>query len=303
MPTKRRTSTLPSLKAYLTEQRVVVEHVLEGFVPRCSTPPARLHEAMRYSVFSGGKRLRPILALAAFELTGGHGGAVLAPACAAELIHTYSLIHDDLPAMDDDDLRRGRPTCHRVFGEAMAVLAGDGLLTLAFELVAGEERIPPEARLAIVRELARANGPCGMVGGQAADIECEGRTPTLAAIDFIHTRKTAMPLAAAVAVGAIAAGADDEDRAALAAYGQSIGLAFQIADDLLDETGTEEEMGKAVGKDRARGKLTYPAVVGMEEAGARARSLSAEAIACLGPFGDRAWVLSEIARFIVERRN
>ena len=303
MTTKRRTSTVPSLADYLAEKRGVVERALVDFMPRCSTPPARLHEAMRYSVFSGGKRLRPILALAAFELTGGRGDAVLAPACAAELIHTYSLIHDDLPAMDDDDLRRGRLTCHKIFGEAIAVLAGDGLLTLAFGLVASEERIPAEERLAIARELAKANGPCGMVGGQAADIEYEGGKPTLDAIEFIHTRKTAMPLAAAVAVGAMAAGASEEDRAALAAYGERIGLAFQIADDLLDETGTEEEMGKAVGKDRARGKLTYPAVVGLEEAAARARSLSAEAVASLGSFGEGAWALREVARFIVERRN
>ncbi len=294
---------MTSLESYLAGKREAVERALDRFLPPAGTPPGTLHEAMRYSVFSGGKRLRPILAIAAFEIAGGEGEAVMAPACATEIVHTYSLIHDDLPAMDDDDLRRGRPTCHKVYGEATAILAGDGLLTLAFDVVAREETLPPERRVAIARELARANGPSGMVGGQVADMEGECAEPTLEGVSFIHRRKTALPIEAAVAIGALAAGAGDETLAALRAYGGAVGLSFQIADDLLDERGTAEEMGKAVGKDRGKGKLTYPGVVGIDAAEARARDLVDEAIAALAPFGDEAWPLREIARFIVDRRN
>jgi geranylgeranyl diphosphate synthase type II len=292
-----------SLKAYLSERRKAIDAALERFLPSASAPTPRLNEAMRYSVFSGGKRLRPILALAAYELAGGEGDAVLAPACATELIHTYSLIHDDLPAMDDDDTRRGRPTCHKAFDEATAILAGDALLPLAFEIVAREERLTPERRLAVVAELAAANGLAGMVGGQVADMEGEGTAVTVEAVEFIHLNKTARPLRAAVLVGALAAGAPSDVVAALSTFGERMGLAFQIADDLLDVTGTEEEMGKAVGKDEGRGKLTYPAAVGVSGAAARAKELTDEALAALDVFGDRAWALREIARFVVERRN
>jgi geranylgeranyl diphosphate synthase type II len=289
------------LSAYLAGRREAVDRALDRFLPRADAPPARLHEAMRYSVFSGGKRLRPILAIASFELSGGEGDAVLAPACAAELIHTYSLIHDDLPAMDDDDLRRGRPTCHRAFGEAVAVLAGDALLTLAFEIVAREPGLSDGARLAIIGELARANGSEGMVGGQAADIGAEGLAPTVESVEFIHARKTAAPLAAAVLVGALAAREGERRLSALRSYGRSIGLAFQIADDILDVTGSEAVVGKAVGKDVAGGKLTYPGTVGIGEARARARDLTEEAVSALDGFGDEAWALREIARFVIER--
>jgi geranylgeranyl diphosphate synthase type II len=292
-----------SLKAYLSERREVVDAALERFLPSASAPTPKLLEAMRYSVFSGGKRLRPILALTAYELTGGEGDAILAPACATELIHTYSLIHDDLPAMDDDDTRRGRPTCHKAFDEATAILAGDALLPLAFEIVAREGRLTPGRRLAVVAELAAANGLGGMVGGQVADIEGEGTAVTIEAVEFIHLNKTARPLRAAVLVGALAAGAPPDGILALGVFGEKMGLAFQIADDLLDVTGTEEEMGKAVGKDEGRGKLTYPAAVGVSGATARAKELTEEAVAALDVFGDRAWALREIARFVVERRN
>jgi len=291
------------LKAYLEEKRAVVEEALERFLPPGGEAPASLHEAMRYAVFSGGKRLRPILALSSFDLVGGRGDGVLAPACALELIHTYSLIHDDLPAMDDDDMRRGRPTCHKAFGEAVAILAGDALLTLAFEIVARESSLDPARRLAVIEELARANGSRGMAGGQAADIGVEGQPPTLDAITFIHTNKTALPLAAAVRVGGIAGGAAGADLEALTAYGRKAGLAFQITDDLLDVTGTAEEMGKAVGKDIARGKMTYPGVVGVEAAGKHARTLLDEAVGALARFGPRARPLVEIAAFIGERRR
>jgi len=292
-----------SLKAYLSERREAVDAALERFLPSASAPTSKLNEAMRYSVFSGGKRLRPILVLTAYELAGGEGDAVLAPACATELIHTYSLIHDDLPAMDDDDTRRGRPSCHKAFDEATAILAGDALLPLAFEIVAREERLTPERRLAVVAELAAANGLAGMVGGQVADMEGEGTAVTIEAVEFVHLNKTARPLRAAVLVGALAAGAPSDDLAALSTFGEKMGLAFQIADDLLDVTGTEEEMGKAVGKDEGRGKLTYPAAVGVSGATARAEELTEEALAALDVFGDRAWALREIARFVVERRN
>ncbi len=299
----KRTDEAERLASFLRERRGIVEEALDRFLPAGCVRPARLHEAMRYSVFSGGKRLRPILALAAFELSGGRGEGVMAAACATELIHAYSLIHDDLPAMDDDDVRRGRPTCHKAFGEALAILAGDGLLTLAFEIVAREASLPPERRVAVIEELAAANGSAGMVGGQVADMEGEGVEPSLDSITFIHTRKTAMPLRSAVRVGAIAAGAGESELGALSPYGEAIGLAFQIADDLLDVTGTVEEVGKAVGKDLARGKMTYPAVVGVDAASDRARELVLVAISSLGVFGDAAWPLREIARFVVERRS
>ncbi len=294
---------MASLESYLAGKREAVERALDRLLPPADTPPERLHEAMRYSVFSGGKRLRPILAIAAYELAGGEGDAVMAPACASEIVHTYSLIHDDLPAMDDDDLRRGRPTCHKAYGEGLAILAGDGLLTLAFAIVLGEDALSHERRNAVLRELASANGPSGMVGGQAADLEGERSAPTLGSVEFIHTHKTALPIEAAVAIGALSAGAGEDALAALRTYGRAIGLAFQIADDLLDERGTEDEMGKAVGKDRGRGKQTYPAVVGLDKAEERARGLTDEALAALERFGGEAWPLREIARFIVNRRN
>lgn len=289
--------------SFLADRRRVVEHALDACLPPVDTPPTMLHEAMRYSVFSGGKRLRPILAMAACELCGGTVEAALKPACALELIHTYSLIHDDLPAMDDDDVRRGRPTCHRAFGESVAILAGDALLTLAFEVVAAAAAPAAERRAAIVAELAAANGSLGMVGGQAADVGAGVAGAGLEAVTFIHTRKTAMPLRAAVRVGGLAAGAGAEDLAALSSYGDAVGLAFQIVDDLLDVRGTAEEMGKAVGKDRARGKLTYPGVVGAEAAERRACELARRAEASLAGFGDRAGILIDIARHVVERRS
>jgi geranylgeranyl diphosphate synthase type II len=291
------------LKALLADRRERVERALDGYLPGTDAPPARLHEAMRHSVFSGGKRLRPILGLLGCEVAGGDPETAMAPACATELVHTYSLIHDDLPAMDDDDVRRGRPTCHRAFDEATAILAGDALLTLAFELVASADELAPERRVAVARELAVANGSFGMVGGQVGDMEGEGVEPTVERVTFIHTRKTAMPLSAAVRVGGLAAGAGEEEMAALGAYGRAMGLAFQIADDLLDLTGTAEEMGKAVGKDEGLGKLTYPAAVGEDAARARARELTEEAVAALTPFGDAAWALEAIARYVIDRRS
>ncbi|MBN2564288.1 MAG: polyprenyl synthetase family protein [Candidatus Eisenbacteria bacterium] len=291
------------LDAYLAGKRAIVERALGRFLPEADEPPERLHGAMRYSVFSGGKRLRPILAIASFELLGGSGDCILAPACATEMIHTYSLIHDDLPAMDDDDTRRGRPTCHRAFDEATAILAGDALLTLAFEIVATEERLAAGVRLAIAAELARANGHAGMAGGQAADLEGETRSPSLEMVDFIHSNKTAKPIRAAIRVGAFAAGAVEGDLSALSTFGERIGMAFQIADDLLDVLGSEQAVGKAVRKDAARGKQTYPAVAGVEASRAVACELLNESIESLDRFGEAAWPLRAIARFVVERES
>jgi len=298
-----RTSSERELTSYLADRRKEVEAALDHFLAPSPGRPSRLLDAMRHSVFGGGKRLRPILALSAFDAVGGRGAVPLAPACATELIHTYSLIHDDLPAMDDDDTRRGRPSCHVAFDEATAILAGDALLTLAFEVVARDTGLIPEARAAVIAELASANGVEGMVAGQQADMDGEGEEATLPAVEYIHTNKTARPLRASVLVGAHAAGASEEDLALLARFGESMGLAFQIADDLLDETGTAEEMGKAVGKDRERGKLTYPGVVGIDGARARARELTEDAFAALEPLEDRAWALREIARFVIDRRH
>jgi len=291
------------LVSYLEVRRAAVEEALEGLLPSTKTPPARLHEAMRYSVFSGGKRLRPILALASCELVGGDALLATAPGCACELVHTYSLIHDDLPAMDDDDLRRGRATSHKVYGEALAILAGDALLTTAFEVAGRAEGLDDGRRAEIVRILARANGSVGMVGGQAADMEPPSTGDAVADVTFIHTMKTAMPIVAAVDVGAVAGGAGEQERDRLRTYGENLGLAFQIADDLLDVTGTEEEMGKAVGKDAAGGKLTYPGAVGVEAAASRARELIEEAVSVIVGFQGDPWALTEIARYVVRRRS
>ena len=225
------------LKALLAARRVEIERALEEYLPSVDTAPSRLHEAMRYSVFSGGKRLRPILGLLSCEVSGGDPARAMVCCCSTELVHTYSLIHDDLPSMDDDDLRRGRPTCHKAFDEATAILAGDALLTLAFELVATDGALESERRVAVARELARANGSQGMVGGQVADMEGEGSEPTIEAVHYIHTHKTAVPLEAAVRIGGIAAGADEVAMARLGIYGRAIGLSFQIADDLLNIDG------------------------------------------------------------------
>jgi len=291
------------LEGFLTERRSLVERALDALLPAAGEPPARLHEAMRYSVFSGGKRLRPVLALAACELVGGDRAGAVAPACSTELVHTYSLIHDDLPSMDDDDVRRGRATSHRVFGEAMAILTGDALLTTAFEIVATADGLDADRRIEIVSELARANGSRGMVGGQAADMEPPSTGDAVADVSFIHVRKTAMPLAAALTVGAIAGDAPPGARSAIGTYGEKLGLAFQIADDLLDLTGTEEEMGKAVGKDLESGKLTYPGAVGVDAARERANALVSEAVEALGDLPGDTRPLTEIARYVVERRT
>ena len=260
---------------------------------------------MRYAVLGGGKRLRPLLVYAAARALGVDSPLLDAPACAVELIHAYSLVHDDLPAMDDDALRRGRPTCHIVFGEAMAILAGDALQALAFELLADDHAGPidPAIRVAMLRTLGRACGAEGMAGGQALDLAAVGQQLGLAELEHMHACKTGALIRASVRAGAILGGADAESLAALTRYGDAIGLAFQIADDILDVEGTTEELGKDAGSDQARGKATYPALVGLEASKARARELVQMALDALTRFDERAEPLRAIASYIVKRKS
>lgn len=268
--------------------------------------PSELREAMAYSLLAGGKRLRPVLTLLACDALGGNIESALPAACALEMVHTYSLIHDDLPAMDDDDLRRGRPTCHKQFGEALAILAGDALLTLAFEVIAKETK-PPEVAALCCADLASAAGAVGMVGGQVADLEGEKLCfdpqflPTVEHLESIHRRKTGRLLTCGLVMGARIAGADQQTQIALETYGKCVGLAFQIADDLLDVTGSQVKMGKGVRKDQDHGKLTYPALLGIDESHRRAEELirtACEAISSLGINGRR---LEALAHFVLER--
>ncbi len=297
----------PALAAHLRDLRRRVEDALDHFLPTVQNDssgtgcPARLAEAMRYSVQAGGKRLRPVLCLLAAEACGTDPALALPAACALELVHTYSLIHDDLPAMDDDDLRRGRPTCHKAFDEATAILAGDGLLTLAFEVIAAHTR-PLETAAACVRALAEGAGPAGMVGGQMADLQAEGRTDaTVAALEAIHRRKTGALLRAALRMGGLVAAAPAPILQALDTYGHAVGLAFQIIDDLLDVQGDEAKLGKRVQKDAELGKWTYPALIGLDGSRQKARQLADEAVAAIEPLGEDARFLRQVAWELLER--
>ena len=266
--------------------------------------PQRLREAMSYSLLAGGKRLRPVLVLMACEACGGDSEAALPAACALEMIHTYSLIHDDLPAMDDDDYRRGRLTNHKVFGDALAILAGDALLTLAFEVVARDVR-PAAVAAACCADLAFAAGACGMVGGQVADVESENRSghgaDSLEHLQSIHRRKTGRLIRSALTMGGRIALADVATLGTLDHYGTCIGLAFQIADDVLDVTGTQDKLGKGVGKDAGHGKLTYPGLIGLERSRQMARDLIDEACLAIAPWGERGRRLEALAHFVLER--
>ena len=291
-----------ALGHYLRDRRRRVDRELDRVLPPGSAPPGAIHAAMRHSVFAGGKRIRPILAIAAAEACGQDGG-VTAAACALECVHTYSLIHDDLPALDNDDLRRGQPTCHKAYGEAVAILAGDALLTLAFQLLA-ELDAPARIRIALVRELASAGGTLnGMIGGQVEDLAAEGGAPSPSQVEYIHRAKTAALIRAAVRCGALIADADAQRLEALGEFGTRIGLAFQIVDDILDVVSSAEELGKTVGKDQAQSKATYPAVYGVAESRLRARQCVDEAVAALEGFGESAWALREIAGFIFTRTS
>jgi len=295
-----------NLKEYLKRRQRLIDGALKRWVPGDREFPPQVYQAMSYSLFAGGKRLRPILALAAAEAVGGRIADALPLACALELIHTYSLIHDDLPSMDDDDLRRGKPTSHIVFGEALAILAGDALLTEAFHLLTRPDLmrdVSPGRLLRAINQVAKAAGSYGMIGGQVMDIASEGKEIEPHLLEYIHSHKTGALIAASVCAGAIIGGASPSQRRALNDYGEKMGLAFQVIDDLLDVRGEEKKLGKAVGKDQAKGKATYPALFGIAESRRKAEGLVREALHHLQPFDGRANPLREIARFIIERKG
>lgn len=295
------------LKQYLKEQCARVDEALDRFLPKETDLPHSLHKAMRYSIFAGGKRVRPILMLAACQAVGGDSGRAVPAACAMEMIHTYSLIHDDLPAMDDDDYRRGNPTNHKVFGEALAILAGDALLTEAFKLLSNPrfmDGCDASRLLSVIHEIASCSGSYGMVGGQVVDMESEGcHDVDLPTVQYIHTHKTGAMIKASVVAGALIGGADEQQLAAITRYGEAAGLAFQIADDILDIEGTTDEIGKDAGSDEARGKATYPAVIGLAAAREEAEAMMSEALRSLETFTAEAEPLRKIARYIVQRKN
>jgi len=294
------------LREYLSERKTVVDRKLREHFSPMEGPAAIISEAMTYSLFAGGKRLRPVLCMASASVVGGREEDVLPVACALECIHTYSLIHDDLPAMDDDDLRRGKPTSHKVFGEAIALLAGDGLLTEAFRLMAdtalsGHRSAP--VLLEVIRNVAEAAGSKGMVGGQVADVLSEGRKVDFPVVEYIHHHKTGALIRASVLAGALLGGGSRQQVDALGSYGEKIGLAFQISDDILDIEGDRETMGKATGSDDRKGKATYPALLGLAQAKDVQTKLVDEAVDLLEQFGDRAEPLGLIARYIIERKK
>lgn len=291
------------LKAYLYQRQQWVEAALNRSIP--VVYPEKIYESMRYSLLAGGKRLRPILCLATCELTGGTVEMAMPTACALEMIHTMSLIHDDLPSMDNDDYRRGKLTNHKVYGEDIAILAGDSLLAYAFEHVAEETRgVAPERLLKVVARLGRAVAATGLVGGQVVDLECEGvQNVSIETLNFIHTHKTGALLEASVVSGAELAAADDRILAKLTQYARNIGLAFQIIDDVLDVTATDEELGKTAGKDLQAQKATYPSIWGIEESRRQASQLIAEAKATVGDFGEKALPLMAIADYITARKS
>lgn len=295
-----------NIKQYMEEKKSLVEEALDRYLPRESEMPATLHKSMRYSMMAGGKRLRPILCIASCEAVGGQIKNAMPAACALEMIHTYSLIHDDLPAMDNDDFRRGRPTNHKVFGEAVAILAGDALLTKAFRIMTDlnlRKTVRPDTILDVISDISRAAGSFGMVGGQVVDMESEGKEIDLATLDYLHTRKTGALILASIIGGARVGGGTDEQNAALTRYGECLGLAFQIADDILDIEGNQDEIGKDVGSDLEKGKATYPSIVGMRASKERASELIDMAIKSLKEFDEKAEPLREIAKYVVERRS
>ncbi|MBM3877290.1 MAG: polyprenyl synthetase family protein [Verrucomicrobia bacterium] len=289
------------LARWLDDRSALVNRALDRFLPRESARPATIHEAMRYSLFAGGKRMRPALTLAAAEACGGNVDDALPLACAVECVHTYSLIHDDLPAMDNDDFRRGKPTNHKVFGEGIAILAGDALLTQAFEIAAQAKGWPRHPHHELVRELARASGSLQLIAGQVADLEGEGRKLSVADLRYIHERKTSALLCCAVRLGGMSANAPAAQLDALTVFGTNVGLAFQVVDDILDVTQTTEQLGKTAGKDIAAQKATYPSIVGLEQSRLIARRLTKKAFAALRPFGGKSAALNALAHYLLIR--
>jgi len=292
------------LKQTLEQGQALTDAALERVLPPARQHPESIHKAMRHSVFAGGKRLRPILCMETGRMIAGSLPADIEELGAAlEMLHTYSLIHDDLPALDNDDLRRGRPTCHKVFGEAIAILAGDALQTQAYEVLS-RLHCPAESRVRIIEEIARGTGTVeGMIGGQVVDLEAEHTRPDLAMLEYIHRSKTAALISASVVSGGLYAGADDNAVGNLRSFGQSIGLAFQIVDDVLDVTQTSEQLGKTAGKDTAAEKVTYPSLFGVEESLKKAEALVESALSSLGGFGARGETLKALAKFLVERKK
>lgn len=294
-----------NIKEYLNEIKTVVDNALDRYIPSQNTYPPDIYNSMRYSLLAGGKRLRPILVIASAETVGGKREDVLPFACAIEMIHTYTLIHDDLPAIDNDDFRRGKPTNHKEFGEAVAILAGDALLTMAFQIMSDIRAMPkanPSAILRAINEMARAVGASGTIGGQVVDIEYSGKKPDISTLEYIHTHKTGEMILSAVRVGAILSGCEDDELNAMTKYGENIGLAFQVVDDILDVEGESEVMGKTAGSDERMKKITYPAVFGLAESKKIAGRLIDNSIKSLEMFGDRAEVLKDIAEYIIARR-
>ena len=291
------------LPTFFEADHSIIEAALEKLLPPESAQPPSIHRAMRYSVFAGGKRLRPILAYESARLFAQNADAAVPIGCALEFIHTYSLIHDDLPALDNDDLRRGKPTCHKVFGDAIAILAGDALLTLAFHTLA-EAPLDPARRVRVIAEVAAAAGTVGgMVGGQVADLEAEGKPATRETLEYIHRSKTAALIRGAILAGAIAGGATNEDVERLRRFGDNIGWAFQVVDDILDVEESSAALGKTAGKDQAQKKATYPALYGLEKSHQIATELAAKAMKELDGYGERATRLRELAEFLVARRS
>jgi geranylgeranyl diphosphate synthase, type II len=290
------------LRHYLASRQKRIDRALDRYLPKASRKPATLHKAMRYSLFAGGKRLRPILCLAAAEACGGKIKNALPLACALECIHTYSLVHDDLPSMDNDDFRRGRPTCHKVFGDGIAILAGDALLTIAFEIVSSARPAPRYNMSILLREVAVAAGSQKLIAGQVADLEAEGRNVKRDELRFIHENKTAAILKTSVRLGAMSANADAKKLRAITQFGHGLGLAFQVIDDILDLTQTSEILGKSAGKDVAAKKATYPAVIGLEKSRAEARRLTRQAHDALSIFrSGKAEPLHCLANYLLER--
>ncbi len=295
---------IPELGPALQALIVRAEQALDRALPPADHPPAELHRAMRYAVLGGGKRLRPLLVYAAGHALGSDSAALDAPACAVELIHAYSLVHDDLPAMDDDALRRGRPTCHIVFGEAMAILAGDALQALAFEILATRPHgVDAARRVEMLGLLGRACGAEGMAGGQALDLAAVGRTLSLAELEHMHACKTGALIRASVGLGALVAGADAGQLAALDRYAGAVGLAFQVRDDILDVEGESTVIGKTAGKDAAANKPTFPSIIGLDASRARLTALIADALEAIAPLGERAALLRELAHYAAQRRH
>jgi geranylgeranyl diphosphate synthase type II len=289
------------LKTYLTTRAAEVDAAMDGFLPSAKERPATIHSAMRYSVFAGGKRLRPVLCLAAAEACGGEISNALAPACAVELMHTYSLVHDDLPAMDDDDLRRGRPTCHKVYGEGMAVLCGDALLTESFSVLAKTPAAKRYGTRDYIAELAETGGSRKLIGGQVMDLEGEGRKLTKRDLVRIHEAKTAALLTTSLRLGAMTANATPAKLDALTRFGRALGLAFQVIDDILDVTQSSDVLGKTAGKDEAAEKSTYPAILGLDASRREAAKLTRAAMAALESFGAKGNRLRELADHLLSR--